>query len=75
MWMTVWRPAVILFGVVSTLSAGLIAALPQPNVYSDALMYFVFFIMAVQAAMGVGALAAGVWGPITRWWEARSGRD
>jgi hypothetical protein len=73
--MMVLRLLVILFGVIALGSAALIAAMVEPsNAYGDALMYFVFFVMACQAVMGLGCIVAGVWGPVQRWMEARAQR-
>ncbi len=72
MWMVVSRPLVILFGLIATMSAALVTALPPTNAASDTLMYWVFAVMVMEATMGVGCLVAGVWGPVARWFGARA---
>jgi len=74
MWMVVSRPLVILVGLLSTLSAAVVAALPATNVFSDSLMYWVFLVMAMETVVGVGALVAGLWGPVARLVQRPSAR-
>ncbi len=72
MWMTVMRPLVVLFGLVSLASAALIAALlPVQNAASNAVMIFVFIIIVMEAAIGVGAIVFGVWRPLRHWLAPR----
>lgn len=73
MWMMVSRPLVILFGVVVAAAAALVtSALPPTGPASDALMYFVFFVMFCQGVMGVACIVAGVFGPLQRWIQDRA---
>ena len=65
MWISVWRPLVIAFGV----AGGLIAAATGISVSETArgvLASIVVAMMVFQGVVSLGAIVAGVWGPATR---------
>ena len=67
MWMMVWRPLVVLAGLLGLGEAAVVTTVVSLNpVATDSLMYFVFVLMALQAVFAVGCLVAAVWGPIAR---------
>ncbi len=70
MWMLVWRPFVILLGLGGLgEAAGVVAVVSGNPVGSSVLMYWVLLMMAIQAAVAIGCLVAGLWGPISRLFE------
>jgi hypothetical protein len=72
MWVTVLRPLVIIIGVVSLVAAAVMAAfLPQQNLATNAVMIFVFIVIVMEAAIGIGAIVLGVWRPLRHWLAPR----
>jgi hypothetical protein len=69
MWMmTVWRPLVVLFGVGGLGSAATVTSViwaDQPA--RNAIMLWVFLVMAFQAAISAGLILFGLWAPLRRW--------
>jgi phosphotransferase system glucose/maltose/N-acetylglucosamine-specific IIC component len=75
MWMMVFRPLVILLGVVfAALSALVTAAISLNPLASNTAAATVFLMMAMQAVIAVGCIVYGVWAPIAHWMEERSAR-
>jgi hypothetical protein len=72
MWMMVWRPLVVLFGLVQTAIALITGVISLNPPASDALMISVFAMMAAQGVIGIGLIVYGVWRPFRRWLEERS---
>ncbi len=74
MWMTVWRPLVVMVGLGGLGGAGLMTSIVSLNpAASDAVMAFGLFLMALQAVVSIGLIVAGVWGPVRRWAGALTG--
>ena len=68
MWMTIFRPAVILIGVISLAAAAVMAQLiPKQNGAANVLMILVFLLIGLELVIGVGAILFGVWRPIRHW--------
>ena len=68
MWIVVWRPLVVLFGVGGMGAAAMVtSAISLDAPASNTLMIWVFFVMAFQATISVGLIVYGAWGPIKRW--------
>jgi hypothetical protein len=73
MWMTILRPLVIFIGVVSIAAAAVMSQiLPRQNGAATVLMFLVFLLIALEAAIGVGALVIGVWHPVRHWLAPRN---
>jgi hypothetical protein len=73
MWMMVWRPLVVLFGLVQTVIALITMVISLNPPASDALMTSVFVMMAAQGAVGVGLIVYGLLRPFRRWLQEREG--
>ncbi len=72
LWMMVLRPLVILIGLVSlSASALIVMLLPRLNTAGAVVMSFVVFIIALEAAIGIGALVIGVYRPVRHWLAPR----
>ena len=72
MWMTVLRPLVVFFGVVSLATAAVMAAIiPQQNSATNVVMILVFVLIAAELVIGVGAIVLGVWRPLRHWLAPR----
>ena len=67
MWMTVWKPLIVLIGLGGLSEAGAVTAVVSANpAASDAVTAFGIFLLTMQAVVSVGLLVAGVWGPVKR---------
>jgi hypothetical protein len=73
MWMTIFRPVVVLIGVVSVAAAAVMAQLiPKQNGAADLLMILVFLLIGLELVIGVAAILYGVWHPIRHWLAPRA---
>ena len=74
--MMVPRPLILLLGALNVGGAAIVTTMVEPgNAASTTLMYIVFVFMALQAAVGVGAIVAGLWGPAHRLFGLRPGKQ
>jgi formate hydrogenlyase subunit 3/multisubunit Na+/H+ antiporter MnhD subunit len=72
LWMTIFRPVVVLIGVVSVAAAAVMAQLiPKQNGAADLLMILVFLLIGLELVIGVAAILFGVWRPIRHWLAPR----
>ena len=68
MWMTVWRPLILLAGLLGLGEAGAVTAVVSQltQTATDVITGLGYFLLALQAVVSVGVLIAGVWGPVRR---------
>ena len=60
MWMTIFRPVVVLIGVVSVAAAAVMAQIiPHQNGATTVLMILVFLLIGLELVIGVGAIVIG----------------
>ena len=67
MGMLVWRPLVILVGMVGASIAGAVSAISLNPIASGTLAGFVIAMMVFQALVSIALIVYGVWSPVKRW--------
>ena len=70
-WMLIWRQLVVLTGVAGATAALVASVISLNPPVSDALMIFVFLMMAADGGMGVWLVFYGVWRRVHGRWQDR----
>jgi len=71
MWMVLWRPSVVLIGLVGAAIALITSVISLNPPVSNLLMFAVLAMMAFQGVIAVGLVVYGVWRPFWRWLQER----